>query len=92
MQGLETAIAARDWDGARESAIDDAMECIFGGGHGYAAADTLSGSDADTCRDCAAEALNEYSRRIDGYDATAEQIEDCAAEAAEIAQARIDEL
>ena len=89
---MSQCIASRDWTGARNEGIAYAMECIFGGGHGYSKGELLTEADLNTCRECAEEALNAYSQAVDGEDAAEEHIAALAAEAAAVAQEKIDAL
>ena len=89
---MSQAIAARDFRGAENEAVDYALECIFGGGHGYERGDKLTSADEDTCRECADEALNEYSQAVDGEPAPTDWIDRVTERAIESAQSKIDSL
>jgi hypothetical protein len=45
---MSQCIASRDWSGARNEGIAYAMECIFGGGHGYSKGELLTEADLET--------------------------------------------
>ena len=92
MNGISESIAGRDWDGARNAGKAEAMDIIFGGGHGYRRGERLTAEDREACRDIAAEALDDYCMGADGELAAGAEVERLAAEIINAAQAKIDNL